>query len=122
MSLQLLDLADRLVPISEFSQGKAGKIFSDVAENNHEYIVLKNNQPIAVLVSIKEYRKIQEKADRFERLLEMIENMRLLELAESRSSSSDMTAFEDFVKEAGFTMKELEELSESVEIDRTTET
>ena len=122
MSLQLLDLADRLVPMSEFSQGKAGKIFSDVAENNHEYIVLKNNQPIAVLVSIKEYRKIQEKADRFERLLEMIENMRLLELAESRSSSSDMTAFEDFVKEAGFTMKELEELSESVEIDRTMET
>lgn len=30
--------------------------------------------------------EIREKADRFERLLQMIENMRLLELAESRSS------------------------------------
>lgn len=117
MSLQLLDLADRLIPISEFSKGKAGKIFNDVAENNHEYIVLKNNQPTAVLVSINEYRMTQEKAARFERLLEMIENMRLLELAESRSSSADMTSFEDFVKEAGFTMKELEELSERVEIE-----
>lgn len=118
MSLQLLNLAERLVPISEFSQGKAGKIFSDVAENNHEYIVLKNNQPTAVLVSLKEYREIQEKATSFERLIEMVENMRLLELAESRNNDVDTTtAFEDFVKEMGFTMKELEELSESVVIE-----
>lgn len=40
-----MDFTERLVPISDFSQGKAGKIFSDVAENNNEYIVLKNNQP-----------------------------------------------------------------------------
>lgn len=37
----LLDLPERLVPISDFSQGKAGKIFNDVAENNNEYIVKK---------------------------------------------------------------------------------
>lgn len=29
--------AERLVPISDFSQGKAGKIFNDVAENDNEY-------------------------------------------------------------------------------------
>ena len=34
MNAALLDLTKRLVPISDFSQGKAGKIFSDVYENN----------------------------------------------------------------------------------------
>ena len=52
-----------LVPISDFSQGRAGKIFSDVAVNNHEHIVLKNNQPTAVLLSVKEYRDTQEKVE-----------------------------------------------------------
>ena len=63
MNPDILALTERLVSISDFSQGKAGKIFSDVAENDKEYIVLKNNQPIALLLSIKEYRKIQELAD-----------------------------------------------------------
>ena len=35
MTPTLLDLTERLIPISEFSQGKAGKIFNDVAENNN---------------------------------------------------------------------------------------
>ena len=61
-SLSGNEFAEKLVPISDFSQGKAGKIFSDVAENNNEYIVLKNNQPIAVVMSIKEYVETQKKS------------------------------------------------------------
>lgn len=116
MSATLLDLTERLVPISDFSQGKAGKIFNDVSENNHEYIVLKNNQPTAVLLSLEKYRETQEKADKFEWLLEKSENIRLLKLAESRENSTT-TSFDDFVKEQGFSMEELEELSESVEFE-----
>lgn len=116
MSTSLLELTDRLVPISDFSQGKAGKIFADVAENNKEYIILKNNQPTAVLVSIKEYRDTQEKLARFEAIMERIENMRLLKMAESRMNDN-ATDFEEFVKEQGYTMEELEELSESVELE-----
>ena len=62
MNTALLDFTERLVPISDFSQGKAGKIFNDVAENNHEYIVLRNNQPTAVLLSAKEYKATLEKS------------------------------------------------------------
>lgn len=116
MSNSLLDLTERLVPISDFSQGKAGKIFNDVAENNNEYIVLKNNQPIAVLLSVKEYRDIQEKIGKLENFLEKIENIRLLKFAESRADN-DSSSFEAFVNEQGFSMKELEELSESVEFE-----
>ncbi|MBQ9991631.1 MAG: type II toxin-antitoxin system Phd/YefM family antitoxin [Lachnospiraceae bacterium] len=116
MSMALLDFTEKLVSISDFSQGKAGKIFSDVAENDNEYIILKNNQPTAVLLSIKEYREQQEKVAKLESLLERIENIRLLKLAKSRAN--DHTAsFEEFVNEQGFVMEELEELSESVEFE-----
>ena len=84
MNPDILALTERLVSISDFSQGKAGKIFSDVAENDKEYIVLKNNQPIALLLSIKEYRKIQEKIWKMEELLEKTRNSRPLELTEKR--------------------------------------
>lgn len=116
MSVTLLDLTERLVPISDFSQGKAGKIFNDVAENNSEYIVLKNNQPTAVLLSVSEYRDIQKKAAILEKLLDKIENMRLLKLAESRVYDHT-TSFESFVNEQGYSMEELEKLSESVEFE-----
>lgn len=116
MSITLLDLTERLVPISDFSQGKAGKIFNDVAENNNEYIILKNNQPTAVLLSVKEYREIQEKSARLEALLEKVENIRLLKLAESRADNNTYS-FESFVNEQGFSMEELEEVSECVEFE-----
>lgn len=116
MNTTLLEFTERLVPISDFSQGKAGKIFNDVAENNKEYIVLKNNQPTAVVLSIKEYKEVQEKIAKLEKLLETIENIRLLKLAESRMNDNT-TSFEDFMKEQGFSMEELQELSESVEFE-----
>lgn len=116
MNATLLDLTERLVPISDFSQGKAGKIFNDVAENNNEYIILKNNQPMAVLLSVKEYREIQAKSAQLEELLEKIENIRLLKLAESRADNNT-SSFETFVKDQGFSMEELEEISESVEFE-----
>lgn len=120
MSVTLLDLTERLVPISDFSQGKAGKIFNDVAENDNEYIILKNNQPTAVLLSVKEYREIQEKSAKLEDLLEKIENIKLLKLAESRLSEQTdehTTSFETFVQEQGYSMEELEDISESVEFE-----
>ena len=36
-NVALTDFTEKLVSISEFSQGKAGKIFSDVAKNNADY-------------------------------------------------------------------------------------
>lgn len=84
MNSDILALTECLVSISDFSQGKAGKIFSEVAKNNKEYIVLKNNQPIAVLLSIKEYREIQEKIWKIQKRLEKTENIKALEFTENR--------------------------------------
>jgi len=116
MSLALAEFTEKLVPVSDFSQGKAGKIFSDVYENNNEYIVLKNNQPTAVVISIYEYKETQKKIAQLERILDMMENIRLLKIAENRKSG-DFIPFEEIVAEEGFSMEELEKLSESVEIE-----
>ena len=51
-----------------------------------------------------------------EKLLEKIENVRLLKLAESRVDD-DTTSFESFVNEQGYSMEELEKLSERVEFE-----
>ena len=110
MNGALLELTERLVPISEFSQGKAGKIFNDVAKNNKEYIVLKNNQPTAVVISIQEYKETQEKIAKFEKILEKVEEIRLMRLAK-KGISNNSIAFEDFVNEQGFSMEEIEELA-----------
>lgn len=116
MGMALMDFTERLVPISDFSQGKAGKIFNDVSENNNEYIILKNNQPTAVLVSIKAYKDIQSKIAKLERILEDVENIRLLKLAESRDNTNT-SSFEDLVASEGISMDEIKELAESVEFD-----
>ena len=116
MNMSLAELTERLVPISDFSQGKAGKIFNDVAENDHEYIVLKNNQPTAVLISLKEYKESQKKIGMLEKLLERINDAYLLKLAQERDSS-EMTDFDDFIEEQGYSMDEIDKLVESVEIE-----
>ncbi len=116
MSSALIDFTERLVPISDFSQGKAGKIFSDVAENNHEYIILKNNQPTAVLLSIKEYKEIRNKIAKIEKLFEDVENIRLLKAAAGRENSQT-TSFEDLISAEGFSIDEIKELAESVEFE-----
>jgi len=54
---------NKIVTVSEFSQGKAGKIFSDVNANSSSYIVMKNNNPVAVIVSVEEYNSYQERIE-----------------------------------------------------------
>lgn len=116
MNSALIDLTERLVPISDFSQGKAGKIFTDVYENNTEYIVLKNNQPTAIVLSVKEYKNIKEKLERLEGLIEGMENVRLLQMAKERGDSQT-SSFEEFVAREGYSMDKIKKLSESVEIE-----
>lgn len=116
MNLSFADFTDRLIPISEFSQGKASKIFADVAKNNNEYIILKNNQPTAVVISIQEYKKTQEMVHKLEQLLERVENAKLLSLAQKRKNDKNIS-FEELVKKEGFSLEELEELSETVDFE-----
>ena len=46
-----------LIPISQFNKGQASKIF-DRLHDEKELIVLKNNQPSAVILSPEEYTRL----------------------------------------------------------------
>lgn len=54
--------------------------------------------------------------DNYCKLLEKVEDIRLLKMAESRVNSKT-TPFESLVESEGFTMEELESIAESVEFE-----
>ena len=53
------ELLQSLVPISQFNKGQAAKIF-DRLRSERELIVLKNNQPSAIILSPEEYTRLTE--------------------------------------------------------------
>lgn len=115
MGLTLAQFTEKLVSISEFSQGKAGKIFADVAGNNNEYIVLKNNQPTAVVLSVEEYRRMQENVTEYDTLMTYLQNYRISKQGDS-GEREPQAGFNDLVAENRLTEEELEALARCVEI------
>lgn len=63
------DFLQSLVPISQFNKGQAAKIF-DRLHSEKELIVLKNNQPSAVILSPEEYTRLTEIEENYFLLLE----------------------------------------------------
>ena len=53
------ELIDNIVPISDFSRGKASRSFAKAAAGS-PVVVVKNNVPAAVVLSIEEYRRLSE--------------------------------------------------------------
>lgn len=66
--------ADLLVPISQFNKGQAAKIF-DRLRSERELIVLKNNQPSAIILSPEEYKRLTEIEEDYFLLLEANKRM-----------------------------------------------
>lgn len=71
-------ILNSLIPITQFNRGQAAKIF-DRLRTEKRLIVLKNNQPSAVILSPEEY----------ERLAEIEENYRLLIEADKRLKKNE---------------------------------
>lgn len=63
------DILQSLVPISQFNKGQAAKIF-DRLHSENELIVLKNNQPSAIILSPEEYTRLAEIEEDYYLLLE----------------------------------------------------
>lgn len=98
------NVIDQLIPITLFNKGKASKIFERLTKEN-KLIVLKNNQPSAVLLSPKEYS----------RLLEIEEDYRLLVEANKRLENPKYVSYEDALDKLGIEEAELM-VSEDAEI------
>ena len=68
------DLLQSLIPISQFNKGQAAKIF-DRLHSEKELIVLKNNQPSAIILSPEEYIRLTEIEEDYFLLLEANKRM-----------------------------------------------
>ena len=116
MDNNMVNLIDRLVSISDFSKGKTSHIFDDVKNNNAEYIILKNNQPTAVLISVEDYKRIKM----LEKFFERIDTQILFEQAtevQNKLDESKMLTMEDIMKKYNISEEELKKAIESVEIE-----
>ena len=80
------DFLQSLVPISQFNKGQAAKIF-DRLHSEKELIVLKNNQPSAVILSPEEYTRLTETEEDYFLLLEA--NRRIEENGDKKTVSLD---------------------------------
>lgn len=91
----------RLIPITQFNRGQASRIF-DRLHSEPELIVLKNNQPSAVILAPKEYTRLSEIEENYKLLLEATKR-----LAASEGNST-LNASE-ILKQLGITENDLEE-------------
>lgn len=57
--LEISEVLERLVSITQFNKGKASQLFSRV-QTGEPLIVMKNNSPIAVVISPEDYRIIEK--------------------------------------------------------------
>ncbi len=99
-------ILNSLVPISQFNRGQASRIF-DRLHTEKQLVVLKNNQPAAIILSPAEYERLSEIEDDYLLLLEAIKRL---------SSGSDSIPLADVMKELGITQAELDAI-EDVDIE-----
>ena len=81
------DILDSLVPITEFNRDQASKIFERL-HSESRLIVIKNNQPAAIILSPSEFQRLSEMEEDYTLLLEA--TRRLKEDSSSTSSREEV--------------------------------
>ena len=90
------DTLDSFVPITQFNRGQASMIF-DRLHTENQLIVLKNNQPAAIILSPSEFQRLSEIEEDYTLLLEA--TRRLKEDSSSTSSREEVMS-ELYISEA----------------------
>ena len=105
-AMQATEFMRSMVPVSRFNKGEAAKIFDEVAKTGIK-IAVKNNKPACVLIS----------PDRYEALMEEIEDMQLIVEAERRISEGGPTYSQaEVMQRLGITQVDID-AAEDVEIE-----
>lgn len=99
------DFLQSLVPISQFNKGQAAKIF-DRLRSEKELIVLKNNQPSAIILSPEEYTRLTEIEEDYFLLLEA--NKRL-----DDNGNKETVSYDSVIKHLGISEAELLEAEDA---------
>ena len=106
----LRNIIGKLISVSDLSRGMASKIIQKVGKDKEQYIVVKNNKPEAVILSVEEYME----------LMEAKEDLQLLQLADSRMknyASEETASHDDVLNRYNIKEEKLDKLMETVEIE-----
>ena len=90
------DILDSLVPITQFNRGQASRIF-DRLHTESQLIVLKNNQPAAIILSPSEFQRLSEIEEDYTLLLKAT---RRLKEDSSSTSSREKVMSELYISES----------------------
>lgn len=116
----LRDIVESIVSISDFSRGKTSKIIQKVNEQNEEYIIVKNNEPQAVLMSVSGYTSFMNDRDRLVELEEKLEQLELLLTLEERLKDhdpADALSEQEVYEKLEVSKQRVQHLAEKLEID-----
>lgn len=100
--VSMVDALDSLVSISQFNKGYASRIFDKLKEKK-QMVVLKNNEPAAILLSPEEYARLAEAEEDYLLLCEAVRCM-------EQSKNEPVFSMEEVMKELGITQEELDAL------------
>lgn len=92
------DILDSLVPITQFNRGQASKIF-DRLHSESRLIVIKNNQPAAIILSPSEFQRLSEIEEDYTWLLEATRRL--------KEDSSSTSSREEVMSELGISEADL---------------
>ena len=99
------NILNSLVPITQFNRGQASRIFDRLRQESR-LVVLKNNQPAAVILSPEEYYRLSEIEEDYLLLIEATER-----LANNKQSTTSM---EKLLAELDITAQEIDEADDQV--------
>ena len=99
------DILDSLVPITEFNRDQASKIF-DRLHSESRLIVIKNNQPAAIILSPSEFQRLSEMEEDYTLLLEATRRL--------KEDSSSMYSREDVMSELDISEADLADTGDVV--------
>ena len=92
------DILDSFVPITQFNCAQASRIF-DRLHTENRLIVLKNNQPAAIILSPSEFQRLREIEEDYTLLLEATRRL--------KEDSSSTTSREEVMSELGISEADL---------------
>ena len=101
------NILNSLVPITQFNRGQASRIF-DRLHTESQLVVLKNNQPAAVILSPEEYARLSEIEEDYLLLIEATKRL--------ADNNAPTTPMDEVMKELGITDEEID-AAEDVEIE-----
>ena len=101
-----INVLNSLVPITQFNRGQASRIF-DRLRTEKQLIVLKNNQPAAVILSPEEFSRLSEIEEDY---------LLLLEAKQRLADNNTFSSMEETMKELNISQEELA-AAEDVELE-----